>query len=281
MPDQVGSAVSTLQANVLILEDVETDAELVEWLLRKSGLDVTTKVVATKAAFVAALDEFLPDIVLTDFKLPDFDGRQAIKLAHDRYPELPIIVVTGVLGDEAAVELIKAGAVDYVLKDRLARLPAAIMKALFEAEKTARLRKETAAVRAEKAISHAERDRFYAVAESASDAIIMMNARGIITFWNRSAEKLFGYSEIEAMGSDLHSLVARDRDQVWAIKGVSEFGRTGQGPYVGKTRELTARKRDGAEIQVEMSVSAIRLKGEWVAVGIVRDLTERANMIRL
>ena len=258
MPDQVERPDSGLSIKVLILEDTHTDAELIEWVLRKSGLDMTAQVVVTKGSFVAALDEFLPDIVLTDSKLADFDALSAIKLAHDKYLELPIIVVTSVLGDEAAVELIKAGAVDYVLKDRLARLPTAVMKAIFKAETTAQLRKEKAAAHAGKAIAQTEKDRFHVIAESTNEAVIMMNAKGVVTFWNRSAEGMFGYSEIEAMGACLHDLVAFDRDRVWAAEGVREFAKTGQGPFIGITRELIARNRDNAEIHVELSVSGKR-----------------------
>lgn len=274
MSNQGIATVRAVNVKVLILEDVPTDAELVEWTLRKSGLVVTTKIVATKDLFISALDEFKPDIFLTDFKLPDFDGLSAIKIAHQKYPDLPIIVVTGALGDESAVELIKAGAVDYVLKDRLARLPAAVEKAILEAEKAVELRQQTAAVRTGK-------DLFSIVADSARDAIVMMNAAGIITFWNRSAERLFGYSEMEAMGRDLHDLLASDYERSWARKGLVEFAKSGQGPIAGKTRELTAKRKNATEFRVEVSISAIQVEGKWIAIGLARDVGERPNLIRL
>ena len=266
--------VPAVRVSVLILEDVPTDAELMLWTLTKSGLVVIPKVVATKDAFIAALDEFKPDIFLTDFKLPDFDGLSAIRMARKKYPSLPIIVVTGALGDEAAVELIKAGAVDYVLKDRMARLPAAVQNAVLEAEKAGQLRQQTA-------IARAERDRFSIVAESSNDAIVMMNAAGLITFWNRSAQRIFGYSEIEVMGRDLHGLLAPENEQKWARGRLAEFAKTGRGPIVGKTREVTAERKNGTQVRVELSISAIRMDDQWIAIGLARDVSERQELIRI
>ncbi len=128
-----GASVRSATLKVLILEDELTDAELIERTLRDGGLVNIAKHVETRESFSAALDEFAPDIVLADFTLPNYDGLSAIKLTHEKYPELPLIIVTGVLGDHVAVELIKAGAADYVLKDRLARLPAAVEKAISDA----------------------------------------------------------------------------------------------------------------------------------------------------
>jgi DNA-binding NtrC family response regulator len=82
---------------------------------------------------------FQPDIILSDYHLPGFSGREALKIAQELHPDIPFIIWSGVLGDEAAVELIKEGATDYVLKDRPARLPSVILRALGEVEQRARL----------------------------------------------------------------------------------------------------------------------------------------------
>ena len=118
---------------ILMLEDIPEEAELLERELRKSGLVFTATRVQTRAAFCEALDELAPDLVLADSKLPAFDGRSALQIVRRRDPHLPVIMVTGALGDEAAVELLIAGASDYVLKDRLARLAPAVQRALAEA----------------------------------------------------------------------------------------------------------------------------------------------------
>ena len=85
------------------------------------------------------LDSFRPDVILSDYHLPGFSGEAALAIAQERYPRVPFIIWSGVLGDEAAVGLIKQGATDYVLKDRPARLPSVIGRALAEAEQRMRL----------------------------------------------------------------------------------------------------------------------------------------------
>jgi sigma-B regulation protein RsbU (phosphoserine phosphatase) len=116
----------------------------VERHLRQNGFPFIVQLAATRNAFTRALDEFHPDVVLADYSLPDFDGLSAVRLVRERDPDLPVILVTGVLGDESAVNLIKAGASDYVLKDRLARLGPAVERAVLEAEQSrARKRAES------------------------------------------------------------------------------------------------------------------------------------------
>ena len=124
---------------ILILEDEAWDAEVAQRLLGSAGLSFIAVVVDTRASFVEQLAAFRPDLILSDFHLPGFSGAEALKIAQERYPDVPFIIWSGVLGDEAAVELIKQGATDYVLKDRPARLPSAVMRALAEAEQRARL----------------------------------------------------------------------------------------------------------------------------------------------
>jgi DNA-binding NtrC family response regulator len=127
------------KARILIVEDEAWDAELAHRLLTDSGLGFTAIVVATRATFVEQLAAFRPDVILSDFNLPGFSGETALEIAKEQCPQVPFIFWSGVLGDEAAVELIKRGATDYVLKDRPARLPSVIHRALAEAEQRAQL----------------------------------------------------------------------------------------------------------------------------------------------
>jgi DNA-binding NtrC family response regulator len=126
-------------ARILILEDEAWDAALAQRLLVSAGLKLAAVVVDTKASFIEQMAAFRPDIILSDYHLPGFSGQEALKIAQELYPDIPFIIWSGVLGDEAAVELIKQGATDYVLKDRPARLPSAILRALAEAGQRARL----------------------------------------------------------------------------------------------------------------------------------------------
>src|SRR5262245_11847387 len=123
---------------ILHLEDDPTDAHLVREQLRRSGLNASISVVASQETFEAALADGGFDVVLCDYHLPRFDGLSALSLVRTRAGQIPFILVTGALGDERAVELLRSGATDFVLKDRLARLAPAIERALSEHSAAAR-----------------------------------------------------------------------------------------------------------------------------------------------
>lgn len=119
---------------ILILEDEPSDAELAQRQLKSAGLDFAAVVVDTKAAFLRELDASCPDVILSDLSMPGFSGENALKITRELYPHIPFIVLSGALGDEAAVELIRQEASDYVLKDRPARLASAVLRAVRESE---------------------------------------------------------------------------------------------------------------------------------------------------
>lgn len=118
---------------ILHLEDDPRDAELIEATLCSEELDCQVRVVSGREPFVSALEAEY-DLVLADFGLPDFDGMSALAIVRQRWPELPFVFVSGQLGEEAAIESLKSGATDYVLKNRLSRLVPAVKRALSEAE---------------------------------------------------------------------------------------------------------------------------------------------------
>ncbi|MFH1371511.1 MAG: PAS domain S-box protein [Planctomycetota bacterium] len=119
--------------------------------------------------------------------------------------------------------------------------------------------------------------KFRKIAECAKDAIIMMGPKGEISFWNPAAEKIFGYPHSEAIGKDLHTLLAPERFRDAYQKGFSSFHKTGKGNAVGKTLKLAAIRKNGREFNIELSVSPVQLNGEWYAIGIVRDVSERKD----
>ena len=104
---------------ILILEDNQNDAELLVRELKKSGLDFSFEHIQTRDAFEYALVNFKPDIILSDYSLPSFDGITAFYIKQKKSPDIPFIIVSGTIGEENAVELIKHGVTDYVLKDKL------------------------------------------------------------------------------------------------------------------------------------------------------------------
>jgi len=126
---------------VLLTEDVAADAELEVRELKRAGLRVSHRVVETEASFTAALEEFSPDIILSDFSMPGFDGMAALAIARELRPDTPFIFVSGTIGEEYAIRALKSGATDYVLKSNLVRLPAAVERALAEAQQRRERRK--------------------------------------------------------------------------------------------------------------------------------------------
>ena len=119
------------ELKILLLEDSPTDAELIECALRETGLNLILMRAASREAFVSTLKGFAPDIILSDYNLPSFSGLAALEIVQRDYPETPVIIVTGALSDQEAASLLRAGAKDYVLKDRLARLAPAVQHALL------------------------------------------------------------------------------------------------------------------------------------------------------
>ena len=118
---------------ILILEDVAADADLMEDELKESGLDFVAVRTSSKNGFTNQLQEFQPDLILADYSLPGFSGKTALNIALDQCPDVPFIFVSGALGEELAVELLKKGATDYVLKNNLLRLAPSVARALKEA----------------------------------------------------------------------------------------------------------------------------------------------------
>jgi signal transduction histidine kinase len=128
-PPQADAAI-----RIVLLEDMEPDAELILQTLVNSGLDISAITVDSREGFEAALSNHPPNIILSDYYLPAFDGAAALEIAKQIAPEIPFIFVTGILGEEVVIEMLKMGAIDYVLKSRLSRLAPAIVRALRETE---------------------------------------------------------------------------------------------------------------------------------------------------
>jgi len=121
---------------VLINEDNQFDAELLKREITRSGLDVSFELVQTQGSFEMALEDFKPHLILSDYSLPGFDGLTAFRIKEQKYPDVPFIIVSGTIGEENAVELIKSGITDYVLKDKLYTIIPKINRAIKEAEQT-------------------------------------------------------------------------------------------------------------------------------------------------
>lgn len=113
------------------------------------------------------------------------------------------------------------------------------------------------------------------MARASLDPLIMINGHGVINFWNPAAERLFGYQENEALGVCIHTLLAVPEDREKALERIPEFSRTGKGPIINNVREIQARCKNGSLVDIEQSVAAFEVNGQWYAVGVLRDITER------
>ncbi|OEU79751.1 MAG: hypothetical protein BA872_00265 [Desulfobacterales bacterium C00003060] len=182
--------------NLLILEDNPDDAELAAKELEREGINVEWSRVDTEQAFRKTLAE-KPDLILADYKLPSFDGMAALQIRHQMAPEIPIIIYSGTIGEEVAVECMKSGATDYVLKDRLSRLGPVVKRAMEEAE-AYRDRK-----RAEQALRESE-ERLSQIVEGSSIPTFVIDGNHVITHWNKACENLMGISASEVVGTRRH-----------------------------------------------------------------------------
>ena len=172
---------------ILLLEDSTFDAELLQASLEKTHPRARVTWVKDEPGLLGALETQRFDLILSDYQLPGFTGAEALALAQRAVPGTPFIFVSGVIGEENTVELLKRGATDYVMKGRLARLPVAIDRALREVRQREAQRHVEAQLR--------EADALYArVVDSLHDyAVVLLDTEGRIRDWNRAASTIFGH----------------------------------------------------------------------------------------
>lgn len=421
---------------ILVIEDMQADFLLMERHLHQYGLEADYLRVDCATDLNCALQQPW-DLVLSDYNVPGMDFRESLQTIHAHRPDLPVILLSGSVGEETAVELLHLGMSDFVLKGNLARLLPVIRRTLKEAnERRARqaaeatlLQTQAAALEAqqqariaalnliedaltarakteaalaalqeseakyrlladnatdwifwmdseqgfkyvspacERISGHAAEEflsnpalmldimhpddrvayrqhlvesnnlgkfelefriihkdgtvrwidhhcagmhdqngrytgrrgsnrditarkrsdlelldsaeRFRVVTENIRDAFILIDGRtGRIEIWNSAATTMFGYSTGEAIGQELHVLIAPSRFLEAATTGIAQFANTGEGAVVGRTLELIGRRRNGEEFPVELSLTAIQLGGQWHAAGVMRDITERKH----
>ena len=251
---------------ILLLEDTPSDAELEEHELRKLGIPFTLQRVETRDSFVRALGEFNPDIILSDYNLPDFGGMEALEIVRNSYPDIPVIMVTGALPDIEAVGLIHAGAKDYVLKDRLARLGAAVQRVL-SAEQGVRARKA-----AEKSLRESEA-KFRSLVESTSDWIWEIDEHGNYTYSSPQVLGMLGYTAEDVIGKTPFDLMTpedagRIRDRFASIAGERKHFKLLENANLHKNGQVVSLETSGTPMFDAHGV----FKGYR---GIDRDITER------
>jgi PAS domain S-box-containing protein len=247
---------------VLILEDRAADAELALHELRRAGYDPDWKRVETEPDFLAQLDRSW-DIILVDYSLPEFDGLRALDIMWERGLDIPVIIVSGAIGEEKAVAAMKAGANDYIMKDRLARLGPAVERELRDAvERQGRKR-------AEEALRESEA-RYRVLFEGTEQGILVADAQTQrLKYANLSISRMLGYTpeELLRLGvADIHPQESLPRVQ-------SEFE-----AQIRKEKTLAAGlpclRKDGTVFYADVNSSPILIDGRQCNVAFFTDITE-------
>ncbi|HKQ62237.1 MAG TPA: PAS domain S-box protein [Candidatus Polarisedimenticolaceae bacterium] len=252
---------------VLIVEDSPHDAQLLLHELRRTEFTLEWKIVDNEADYLAQLDR-APDVILSDYSLPQFDALRALELLRERELNIPLIIISGTIGEDVAVNAMRLGASDYLLKDRLGRLGQAIERVLEQR----RLRVEKA--RAATVLAEIQ-ERTRRILDTASDGFVAMDEEGRIIDWNAQAEATFGWSRREAIGRSMADTILPERYRQAHRDGVQRFRDTGTGRILGRRIEIEALHREGHEFPVELIIWAIRLKGSHTFSAFVRDITQR------
>ncbi len=251
--------------NVLVLEDRPSDAELILYEMKRSGYDCISSRVDTQEEYLDAIDK-LPDIILADYSLPQFTAMQALRLLQEREYDIPFIVVTGTISEEAAVETMKQGAADYLLKDRLSRLGQAVERALTQKALRDQKRKADDALRLSE-------DKFSKAFRISPDAIsITRFSDGSYIEINEGFTHLTGYKPEEVLGKT--SLVVN----IWSnMDEYQSFMLSMQLRNQVNNIEGVFKDRQGEGWIGLISARIIEVNREPCIISIIRDITERKS----
>jgi two-component system, cell cycle sensor histidine kinase and response regulator CckA len=252
----------------LIIEDSEPDADLIIVELERGGYHVVWERVQTAEAMTNALQRATWDVILSDYNLPSFSAPAALDLLKTTGQDLPFLVISGTIDEEAAIAALKAGAHDFFVKNRLSRLIPAVERALADVATRRDRERAQAALRRSEA-------RKAAVLDSVLDCIVTIDAAGNVIELNAAAERTFGYTKAEAMGRPLADLIIPPALRHAHRAGLAHYLATGEGPLLGKLVEVTAIRADGTEFPVELAITSIRSDGPPIFTGVLRDITAR------
>lgn len=263
--------------NLLIVEDSRDDAELLVRELQRGGYTVRWHRVDTEPDFIAQI-QLAPDLIVSDYSMPEFNGLKAVELLRQRNLDIPFILVSGSAGEERAVEAMKHGATDYLLKDRIARLSSAVAHALEER----RLRDEAQRTRMElvqkAAALQASETRLAGIIHAAMDGIITVNHEQHIVLFNPAAEQMFGYQAAQVLGQPLDALLPHHARAAHSGH-VQSFGATGvSSRRMGALGQISGRRADGTEFPIEASISQVDTGFQKLFTVILRDITERKRL---
>jgi diguanylate cyclase (GGDEF)-like protein/PAS domain S-box-containing protein len=256
--EMIAAGAENKHLRFLLIEDNPTDVELLEYELRHAGFEFSLAVVQTSEEFTRELRATAPHLVMADYNLPGWRGIEALEIVEREGQDVPLILVTGALADTTAVDCIKQGATDYVLKGSLARLPVAIRRALQEKN-----------VREQRKRTEQELQLTQFSVEHASDAVFWVDPCGRFVYANQA-----GCHSLEYSREELLSLSVSDVDPLVAQQGWGLFWEE------IKTRrsitfEAQHRTKEGRSFPVEITANYLEFDGREYSFSFVRDITER------
>jgi len=242
---------------ILILEDVLLDAELMERELKKEGLNFESLIVDSREDYIKGLEEFKPDLILADHSLPQFDGLSALKIKKEIFPNIPFLFVSGKIGEEFAVEMLKEGATDYVLKNNLLKLGPAVKRALKEAEEyKAHQIAETSLLESE--------EKYRALFERSINPILVLDENGYCIDLNRSAREFFENPNMQLKNQYINDLLIFDMD----LNYNNDFWKTGG--------SFEANYSTDSKIKyLDISFNPVKIKNSLIIFGIAKDVTSQ------
>jgi PAS domain S-box-containing protein len=261
---------------IIHLEDDPNDAELIHESLKQGGIEADVECMSTQAEFEQAIETRSADIILSDFALPQFDGLSALAMVQRVTPETPFILVSGTLGEEAAVESLRGGATDYVLKTRLHRLPSAVQRAVEESHERARLRATE---------NELERERRFLLAllDSLESGVVACDENGILTLFNRATRELHGLPEEPLhpeQWASHYSLMRPDGKTPLPHSEIPLF-RALQGEHLNHEELTIARRDKSVRVVVASGQPIVDEHGTKLgAVVALRDITEQRSLER-
>jgi PAS domain S-box-containing protein/putative nucleotidyltransferase with HDIG domain len=243
---------------ILHLEDTPVDAELIREKLCAEGITCEIHHVSNRAEYLTALDQGGFDLILADYSLPEFDGSTALQMAKEKYPEIPTIIVTGSLGEEKAVEILKQGAIDYVLKHQLERLPPAVTRAIREAEE------HTQRKQAERALAESE-EKYRNLVENALTGVYQTDINGKILYANEALVNIFEFSSVqELIGTSVIDRYKNLNDRARLLADLQKNRKV-------TNFEVELLTKTGKTISALLSATLI----DHILSGMILDITER------
>jgi len=253
------------EIKILILEDIPEDAEMMEIQLRRLGISFTAMRVETESEFLKALTRFSPDVILADYLLPSFNAVYALSDKKSVAPDIPFIVVTGSVSEDIAVECMKAGAEDYILKTNLKRLGPAVLSALRRSE-----------IIKSKKIAERRITQLLRSIEQSPTANVITDIKGNIEYVNPKFEELSGYTSKEVIGRNprfLKSGEMKSEDYKILWETISK-GKTWKG-------DLHNRKKNGELYWVSVSISPVKLENGTIINYVCNqeDITEKKKFL--